>query len=167
MPVVCIETVDYPRIDIFRDLRLFLAEETTVSRRLFQSEFDVHSVLISDRKWTTIGTDIADDITVYRLPHRVARQLVGYSFHSGVLVAGIRKPSPDAVAVASAAGERMLFVVCPHLIDPENVGAMIRVSAAFGATAVVLGPSGADPFSRRVLRSVDGQRVVSARPAAG
>lgn len=37
--------------------------------------------------------------------------------------------------------------------DPGNVGTLIRTAAAAGATAVVLGPGCADPWSPRVLRA--------------
>jgi tRNA G18 (ribose-2'-O)-methylase SpoU len=36
--------------------------------------------------------------------------------------------------------------------DPTNLGSIIRSTAAFGCSAIVLGPKCADPFSRRVLR---------------
>jgi tRNA G18 (ribose-2'-O)-methylase SpoU len=37
--------------------------------------------------------------------------------------------------------------------DPENLGGILRTSAAFGARAVLLGPGCADPYSRRVART--------------
>ncbi len=36
--------------------------------------------------------------------------------------------------------------------DPENLGAILRLSGAFGVDAVLLGPDCPNPFSRRVLR---------------
>jgi tRNA G18 (ribose-2'-O)-methylase SpoU len=42
--------------------------------------------------------------------------------------------------------------VCPNVNDPENIGAIIRLSAGFGLSGLLLGPDCADPFSRRVLR---------------
>jgi tRNA G18 (ribose-2'-O)-methylase SpoU len=45
------------------------------------------------------------------------------------------------------------LVLCPELRDPTNLGTIIRTSTAFGASGLVLGNSGVDPYSRRVLRT--------------
>ncbi|HVW00952.1 MAG TPA: RNA methyltransferase, partial [Planctomycetaceae bacterium] len=47
---------------------------------------------------------------------------------------------------------RLTLVVCPDVQDPENLGAIIRLSRAFGVDGLVLGGQCANPFSRRVLR---------------
>ena len=44
------------------------------------------------------------------------------------------------------------MVVCPRVVDPTNLGGIIRNCCAFGATGLLLGPGCADPFSRRVVR---------------
>ena len=43
-------------------------------------------------------------------------------------------------------------MVCPRLSNPENLGAIARISDVFGVAAILAGPSCPDPFSRRVLR---------------
>lgn len=57
-----IETLDDPRLDIFRslktkntvrDARLFVAEGVTVVERVLRSPVDVQCVLVSDRKFAT------------------------------------------------------------------------------------------------------------------
>jgi tRNA G18 (ribose-2'-O)-methylase SpoU len=44
------------------------------------------------------------------------------------------------------------IVVAPQITSPDNLGSLLRLSAAFGVDAVVLGRGSADPFSRRALR---------------
>ncbi len=63
-----------------------------------------------------------------------------------------RKPDLDLVAFCQSRPGQLTLAVCPDVQDPENVGSMRRISAAFGIDAVVLGPGCCDPFSRRVLR---------------
>jgi tRNA G18 (ribose-2'-O)-methylase SpoU len=46
----------------------------------------------------------------------------------------------------------LTLVICPDVQDPTNLGSIIRSTAAFGCSAIALGPKCADPFSRRVLR---------------
>ena len=63
-----------------------------------------------------------------------------------------RKPGHDLHAVCRDHAGRLTLVVCPDVKDQENLGAILRISAAFGVQAVVLGSACADPFSRRALR---------------
>lgn len=69
---------------------------------------------------------------------------------SGCLaVVGIRPATLDA-AVAAASPQ---LVVCPvNVQDPGNVGAIIRVAEAAGATAVLVCGTSADPFGWKALR---------------
>jgi tRNA G18 (ribose-2'-O)-methylase SpoU len=46
----------------------------------------------------------------------------------------------------------MTVVVCPRILDPTNLGGIVRNCCAFGVDALVLGAGCADPFSRRVVR---------------
>ncbi len=162
MPVLDLPTLDDPRLDPYRSLRgnnqtrdqgLFIAEGPAVVRRLFDSAFTTRSVLVADKKYASLAPHLPNDVDVFRLPHALAQQLVGYSFHAGVLACGERR-TRRAVAELEGpgAGERALILVGTQITDPENVGAMTRIAAGFGADAVVFGPHSADPFSRRALR---------------
>jgi tRNA G18 (ribose-2'-O)-methylase SpoU len=159
-----LESINDPRLDIFRDLRgnnhavqqgLFIAEGPTVVRRLFASDYGLHSIVLNDAKWQALHNELPEGIDVYRLSNAMASELVGYSFHAGVLAAGIRQDNPTLESVcgtASVAGKQILLVVAHEVIDRQNVGALIRVSSAFGATAIVFSSGCSDPFSRKALR---------------
>ena len=160
MPVERLDPLDDRRLDPFRslktqnaarDARLFVAEGATVVERVLSSDFDVQSVLISDRKWESFHNKLAIETTVYRISNALAEQLVGFVFHCGVMICAQRKPALALEDIAAASG-RSLVIAGDRIVDPENVGALIRIASAFGARAVVLGPGSADPFSRRVLR---------------
>lgn len=155
-----IESLEDPRLDVYRDLktrnrvrdeRLFIAEGPTVVERVLRSDFCVQSVLISDRKMESFGTRLPAGIPVYRLRNELAQQLVGFAFHCGVMASAVRKPSPSLETVLATEGSQLIFVG-DRILDPENVGAFIRIASAFGAAAVIFGRGSADPFSRRVLR---------------
>ena len=76
----------------------------------------------------------------------------GYPFHRGAL-AFARRPEPRSLAEALPAGEgRSTVLALPEIGDPENLGSAFRNAAAFGCSALLLGPSGPDPLCRRVLR---------------
>jgi tRNA G18 (ribose-2'-O)-methylase SpoU len=187
-----IEDVDDSRIDIFRSLKtsnlsrdsgLFVAEGTTVVERVLLSRFQVSALLVSNRKWSWFQEFCNDhegrfctsgsQLNVYRMSHSLAEQLAGFAFHSGVMVAAYRRPEismNDLVAGGLPSAESVLLLAGERIVDPENVGSMIRIASAFGAAAVILGPGSADPFSRRVLRVSMGnvlqQPVIAARDLA-
>jgi tRNA G18 (ribose-2'-O)-methylase SpoU len=95
---------------------------------------------------------VPDDRPLYLLDHVLAAQLVGYTFHTGVLACGVRKPGPMLETLIVPGTDSTLLAACPNVSDPENIGALIRLCAGFGLSGLVLGPGCADPFSRRVLR---------------
>ena len=61
-----------------------------------------------------------------------------------------RELSPEE-ALPCGSGKSTILVL-PELIDPENLGSAFRNAAALGCDALLLGPKGPDPLSRRVLR---------------
>ena len=155
-----IDTLDDSRLDIFRNLktknavrdaRLFVAEGATVVERVLRSTLEVHSVLVSDRKFATCTSFLRPDVRVFRLRSELADELVGFHFHCGVMASAVRPAIPDPDAWIPATGPS-LIIAADCVVDPENVGALIRIASAFGADGVILGKGSADPFSRRVLR---------------
>lgn len=160
MTEIRIETLDDPRLDPFRSLRLpnrrrdpgvFIAEGPTMAERVFRSGLRLHSVLVSDRKYESVAAMLPSEVIVYRLTHTLAKELVGYSFHTGLLICGER-PTAPRLSDCVCGQDPGLIVAGERISDPENVGALIRIAAAFGAALVVLGPGSADACSRRVLR---------------
>jgi tRNA G18 (ribose-2'-O)-methylase SpoU len=161
MPTEIIERLDDPRLDPYRNLKStnltrwsnqFIAEGLLVVERLLASRFEVVSIVASRKVERQVVPIVPADRPLYLLDHTLAEQLVGYAFHAGVLACGVRRPSPPLEAMLSTAARRSLIAVCPNVNDPENIGAIIRLSAGFGLSGVLLGPECADPFSRRVLR---------------
>lgn len=161
MPCIPIHTLDDPRLEVFRDVKAtrsrrwqqhFIAEGARLVKRLLQSDFQVESVLVSAGRETEFADWLSPDVPVLVLPRIQAAELVGYNFHCGAMACARRKPNPSLDEILARGGDRMTFVVCPDVNDPENIGTLIRLGAAFGIDALVLGPECADPFSRRVLR---------------
>lgn len=160
MPEICIESLDDPRLDIYRSLRktnqnrhqdLFIAEGVTVVERLFRSDFEVQSVLVTDSKMPAFRSQLPENVTTYTLTKELATMLVGYTFHMGVLAAGYRRPAPTLDSILPKSGPS-LVLVADQVVDQQNVGLLIRIASGFGATALLLSSGCADPFSRRAIR---------------
>ncbi len=155
-----INSIDDPRLEPYRNLKetnatrwagRFVCEGEKLVRRLLASDFPVESVLIADRFEERLGPLVPPEAPVWIVPEEMVERLVGFNFHRGILACGLRKPAPRLEQLAPAGGPAML-VVCPDVQDPENLGAILRIGAAFGVGGAIVGAGAADPFSRRVLR---------------
>jgi tRNA G18 (ribose-2'-O)-methylase SpoU len=160
-PTEIIDSLDDPRLEPYRNLKStnrtrwsnqFIAEGLLVVERLLASDFEVVSVVATRKMEQQVAPLVPKSCPLLFLEPTLAEQLVGYTFHAGVLACGVRRPSPTLESLLIGSPESALFAVCPNVNDPENIGAIIRLSAGFGLQGVILGPECADPFSRRVLR---------------
>lgn len=131
---------------------LFICEGDKLVRRLLASRYATLALVCAERLVERYAPLAPPRTPVYALPETELHQLVGFRFHHGVLASGRRDAGPRLSEVCGRADQRLGLVVCPDVQDPENLGSILRTSAAFGVDAVLLGPQAADPFSRRVLR---------------
>ena len=161
MPRILLTDLYDPRISEYRELNQrnltrfsgrFIAEGDKVVERLLESGYETESLLVEERFLPRFESLAPPETPLYTGPQALLEQIIGFNFHRGVLACGRRKPPPPLVEVAARFPPRSLVVVCPDVQDPTNLGSTIRTSAAFGASAVLLGRRCADPFSRRVLR---------------
>ena len=162
MPRIPIHDLHDPRLEPYRHLKAtnltrwsnqFVAEGLLVVERLLSSPFEVLSVLASDRREAQISPHVLPHIPLYVLPQRLAEDLVGFDFHTGVLAHGRRNIWPSLPDIIHSCGARLTLAVCPNVNSPDNIGSVIRSSAALGIDALLLGRGCADPFSRRVSRA--------------
>ncbi|HVX13452.1 MAG TPA: RNA methyltransferase [Pirellulales bacterium] len=155
-----ITSPDDRRLDPYRNLKqsnltrwsgLFIAEGEKLTRRLLESEFEAASVLVERNYVDTFAPLMKPETPLFVVEQKQVETIVGFNFHRGVLACGRRRPFSTIDQVA-AKSSNATFVVCPDVQDPENMGAVLRISAGLGADALVLGHRCADPLSRRVLR---------------
>ena len=162
MPIVTVESLDDPRVAPYRALkerelarepgRRFIAEGEHVVRRLLASPYETESVLLAARRAEEIAPLVPADVPVYVVPDALIHQVIGFKFHSGVLACG-KRGSPRRIDDPDLRNrQRLTLVICPEIANAENMGALIRVTAAFGADALVLGERSCDPFWRQSIR---------------
>lgn len=118
-----------------------------------------------------VATGAGDDPELASILERLARSHVDIVEASASVMAAlspVRSSSPivaladrpEAGSRPSGAGARLpLEVVVADVQDPGNVGAIIRVAEAGGATAVVAAGSSADPFGWKALRGSMGSAL--------
>jgi tRNA G18 (ribose-2'-O)-methylase SpoU len=166
MDMIRIDSLDDPRVAVYRDLKerelardggRFIAESEHVVKRLLASDFEVESVLVTERRAEEMLQNVTKcytkkSVTVYVVPDELVHSIVGFKFHSGVIACGRRKTGVTLEEVLPGREGRSLVVICPDLISHENLGSLIRSSSAFGADGMILGPRCCDPFYRMCIR---------------
>ena len=161
-----VPSLDDPRLAPYRSLKdrelardgdRFVAEGEHVVRRLLASDYPVDSVLLARRRADEIAPlarAAKPDAPVYVVDDPLVHQVVGFKFHSGVIAVGRRKPpvTLDDFMAAAHTRRRLTLVVLPDVANTDNLGALVRISAALGADALVLGQHCCDPFWRQAVR---------------
>jgi tRNA G18 (ribose-2'-O)-methylase SpoU len=159
---VPVQSLDDPRIAAYRNLkdhqldragRRFIAEGELVVRRLLTSRLAgcVESLLVAEDRVAAIAP-LAPPVTIFAAPRELLSRIVGFQFHSGVMACGVRPAMPALAELARGWAGEVTLVVLPETTSTSNLGSLLRISAAFGATAVLLGPRTCDPFYRQSIR---------------
>src|SRR6266568_7731956 len=160
-----VDTLELPELTPYRTMRrqsdqreqgIFVAEGEKVVRRLLESDFTVVSLVLSAkwlREYEPLIRSRPEEIRAYVAEKAVLEGLTGFSMYQGVLAVG-RIPSPPALeTILQRSARPWLFVAIEGLSNAENVGALVRNCAAFGAQALLASKSSSSPFLRRAVRS--------------
>jgi tRNA G18 (ribose-2'-O)-methylase SpoU len=129
---------------------VFVAEGKLALRAVLASCYPLVSVLVLDRRLGALSDlHLPADVPVYVAGDDLMRQVAGFDVHRGLLALVRRLPLPDPAELVQRPGP---LVVVEAVNDQENLGAIFRNAAAFGAGAVLLDPTCADPLYRRSVR---------------
>ncbi len=131
---------------------LFIAESPKVIERALDSGYLPVSMLLEEKPVDGHTRKILErcgDIPAYTADSRVLARLTGFHLTRGMLCAMRRRPLP---AVRDICAKAHRIAVLEHVMNPANIGAVIRSAAALGMDGVLLTPSCCDPLYRRAIR---------------
>jgi len=151
-----------PRLEDYRNVPdpellvargLFIAEGRLVVRRLLtSSRFTTRSLLLTPAAEADLR-DVVEahpSLPVYVVNQEAMNTIIGFDIHRGCLGVGER-PAPEGWR--DVIEDARTMVVLEAVGNADNVGAVFRNAAAFGAGGVLLGPACADPLYRKAIRT--------------
>ena len=167
--LIAIEDPADPRIAEFSQIRErdltgraggFIAEGTVVLRMLAAAHgagrgIRAEKLLLLRNRVEGVADLLAafpEDVPVYVAESPVLDAIAGFHLHRGVLALGRRDGGGSVDALVQALPQDALVLVGCGISNHDNIGALFRNAAGFGADAVLLDETCCDPLYRKALR---------------
>lgn len=134
------------------DRGVFIAESPKVIRRALDAGYEPISFLMEDKHVESQAVEIIEECQntpVYTAEFDVLTKLTGFQLTRGMLCAMYRKELPTAEEVCAGANR---IAILEDVVNPTNIGAIIRSAAALNMDAVLLTANCSDPLYRRAIR---------------
>jgi tRNA G18 (ribose-2'-O)-methylase SpoU len=134
----------------------FIAEGKVVLNVLFSAaRFEAESALVLENRLRGLEDTLRlapASMPVYTASQAVMDAIAGFHIHRGILAIGRKRVADTPEALIASLPEHALAVVLVGLSNHDNVGAIFRNAAAFGADAVLLDETCCDPLYRKAIR---------------
>ena len=163
--IIEITSFEAPELDVYARLTegqlrsrqnpenaVFIAESPKVIGHALDAGYEPLSLLMEKKHICGQGADViarCGDIPVYTGDAKMLEKLTGFRLTRGILCA-MRRPTLPAVEEVLKNARRV--AVLEGIVDPTNVGAIMRSAAALNMDAVLMSPTCCDPLHRRAVR---------------
>jgi tRNA G18 (ribose-2'-O)-methylase SpoU len=158
-----VQSLDMPELALYRTLRrieeheragVLVAANAKVIKRLLASRFTVVSALVTPawlEKLEPLLRARPEEIHVFVAERPLLETITGYKMHQGALAVAKIPPQPDFETLLNNSPRPLLLAAVEGIASAENLGAVVRSCAAFGAHFLVVGETCGSPFQRRAV----------------
>ena len=158
-----VQSLDAPELALYRTLRrieeheragVLVATNAKVVKRLLASRYTVVSALLTPAWLEQLEPLLRarpEDICIYLAEQKVLETITGYKLHQGALAVGKIPPQPDFETLLNNSPRPLLLAAVEGIASAENLGAVVRSCAAFGAHFLIVGETCGSPFQRRAV----------------
>ena len=174
MNFIEITDINSPELDVFSrisevqlyryyepEIGIFLAESANVILRALEAGYEPLSMLVEtnrieiearpvfDAIEKLCGKDKLDSMPIYTADSEIVTRLTGYTLVRGLWMTLRRKPETP---IGEFCADKKRITVLFDVVNPTNVGAIIRSAAALGMDGALLSYASVDPLTRRSAR---------------
>jgi len=131
---------------------MFIAESIKVIEHALDAGYAPLSLLMEKKHIAGQAADLitrCGEIPVYTAESEILSKLTGFALTRGILCAMKRPALPELDSILRNARR---VAVLEGIVDPTNVGAIMRSAAALNMDAVLITPTCCDPLHRRAVR---------------
>ena len=174
MNYIEITDINAPELDVFSritepqlrtyfepEIGIFLAETANVIMRAIEAGYEPLAMLVETERLEAeagpvfeciekhCGREKLESMPIYIAGREIVTQLTGYTLVRGLWMTLRRRPE---MSVEEFCRDKKRITVLMDVVNPTNVGAIIRSAAALGMDGVLLTHASVDPLTRRSAR---------------
>lgn len=159
-----VQALDAPELALYLTLRrieeheragVLVATNIKVLKRLLASRFTVVSALLTPAWLEKLEPQLRArpeaELPVYVAEQKVLETITGYTLHQGALAVAKIPPQADFETLLKNSPHPLLLAAVEGIASAENLGAVVRSCAAFGAHFLIVGETCGSPFQRRAV----------------
>ncbi|MBI4811578.1 MAG: RNA methyltransferase [Ignavibacteriales bacterium] len=144
---------------------IFVTKKKKVVRRLLSSNLTILSLLLTPQWLEQLfpnhyqPSDTGHPITqlsalkIFLAEKSLIETIVGYNLHQGILAIAKVPTELSLNETVERLRQPYFFVALDGLVNSENVGVIVRNSAAFGVDGIIVGETSSSPYLRRAVRN--------------
>lgn len=162
--IIPVTTADDPRLAAYQSIRerdlvgrsdgRFIVEgKVTLGILLTHSRFQVESLFLGQSRVEPLSDlleTVPDNVPIYVAPQDVMDSIAGFAIHRGTLACARKGGGLSVDDILKDAPRTLLLA--DQISNHDNVGALFRNAAAFGAGGVVLDRQSCSPLYRKAIR---------------